>query len=110
MDLYKVLLENTEIKTRKDFTEHDQLLKTTQKKYINYKEFYDILSATKKQLSEKIRNSLTISKLTSLPITNRHCIFKKFSTLKKLSSTAAKALYNNLKNYEDSSSTARLKR
>lgn len=61
MDLYKALLENTEIKTRKDFTEHDQLLKTKQKeKYINYKEFYDVLSATKKQLSEKIRNSPTI--------------------------------------------------
>lgn len=61
MDLYKALLENTEIKTRKDFTEHDQLLKTKRKeKYINYKEFYDVLSATKKQLSEKIRNSPTI--------------------------------------------------
>ncbi|TLY47754.1 MAG: hypothetical protein E6K54_05050 [Gammaproteobacteria bacterium] len=111
IDLYKTFLENTEIKTRKDFTKHDQLLKTTQnEKHINYKEYYDILSATKKQLSEKIRNSPIISKPTPLPITNQHCIFKKFSTLKKLSPTAKKALYNNLKNYEDPSSIASLKR
>jgi hypothetical protein len=93
-----MLLENTEIKTKKDFIAHKQLLETAQKEnYLDYKEFYAILSATKKQLAESLRNSPAIP----LALTS-HNIFKKIPNLKKLSPMTKKALLNNLKNYKDS--------
>jgi hypothetical protein len=98
-NLYEILLENTEIKTKKDFIAHKQLLEKSQKeKYLDYKEFYAILSKTKKQLAENLRT------YPSIPIATSHniSIFKKISNLKKLSPIAKKALINNLKHYKDS--------
>lgn len=96
-DLYEMLLENTEIKTKKDFIAHKQLLeKALKENYLDYKEFYAILSTTKKQLAESLQNSSTIQLALS-----SHNIFKKIPKL-KLSPMTKKALLNNLKNYEDS--------
>lgn len=96
-DLYEMLLENTEIKTKKDFMAHKQLLEKAQKgNYLDYKEFYSILSSTKKQLAESIRNSPAIPLALA-----SHNIFKKIPEL-KLSPMTKKALLNNLKNYKDS--------
>ncbi len=104
-DLYEMLLENTEIKTKKDFIAHKQLLEKAQKEnYLDYKEFYAILSATKKQLAESLRNSPTIP----LVLTS-HNIFKKIPNL-KLSPMTKKALINNLKDYKDSPYVNILKR
>lgn len=108
-DLYGMLLENTKIKTSEDFIAHEQLLEEAQKKnYLDYKKFYAILSATKKQLAENLRTSSTTSTSSPIAITS-HNIFKKIPKL-KLSPTTKKALLNNLKNYKDSPYVNSLKR
>jgi len=94
-DLYEILLENTEIKTKKDFITHKQLLEKVLNEN-NYKEFYNILSKNKKQLSQNLRT------YHNIPIAiNSHNIFNKIPNL-KLSPMTKKALINSLKNYKDS--------
>lgn len=94
-DLYEILLANTEIKTKKDFITHKQLLEKVLNEN-NYKEFYNILSKNKKQLSQNLRT------YHNIPIAiNSHNIFKKIPNL-KLSPMTKKALINSLKNYKDS--------
>jgi hypothetical protein len=93
-------LEGSEIKTKKDFMEHKQLLKKVQKENsLDYNEFYAALSGTRKQLADDLRKSpITIS----APTFGNSSIFKKFSKLKKLSPITKEALLNNLKEYNDS--------
>jgi hypothetical protein len=100
VDLYKILLEDTEIKTKKDFISHKQILENAKKEIrsFDYEAFYAVLSNTKKQLEDNLRSSPCIPVSTTCNIS----IFKKFSKLTKLSPIAKKALLNNLKEYKDS--------
>lgn len=99
VDLYKILLEYTEIKTSEDFIEHKELLKKARKENpFDYNKFYAVLSNTKKQLADNLRSSPIIP----LSTTYNTSIFKKFSKVTKLSPIAKKALLNNLKEYQDS--------
>lgn len=115
VDLYKMLLEGTEIKSIDDFIQHKQLLERAQKESsLDYNEFYAVLSNTNKQLAEDLRKSLIAKDLSKSPVipvsTCNSSIFKKFSALKKLSPIAKKALLNNLKKCNDSPHLKKFKR
>lgn len=99
VEFYKTLLEDTEIKTKKDFFEHKQLLENAKKiESFDYKSFYAVLSNTKKQLVDDLKSSSSIPAATTCNIS----ISEKFYNLTKLSPIAKKALLNNLKKYNDS--------
>lgn len=95
VDIYKGLLENTEIKTEKEFRQHKSLLRQINNEKFEYQEFYGVL-----------RNSSAIAESIAFHIS----IFEKFSTLKKLSPVARKAFVNNLIKHDDYFTLIKFKR
>lgn len=95
VDIYEALLENTEIKTEKDFSQHKKLLGEVQNKNFEYQEFYEVL-----------RNSSAISESIAFHI---H-LLEKFSTVKMLSPIARKAFVNNLIKHDDHFTLIKFKR
>lgn len=91
-DLYKSMLQNTDINTKKDFFSHNEILKNTKKEIhsFDYKAFYVILSNKKKQLTDNLRESSTLL---------NHNSFYKPPKAIGLSPMARKALLNNFKKY-----------
>ncbi|HEY2566304.1 MAG TPA: hypothetical protein VGH95_01160 [Candidatus Aquirickettsiella sp.] len=95
VDVYNALLENTEIKTEKEFSQHKKLLGRIKDDKFEYQEFYAAL-----------RNSPAISKSIAFHIN----LSEKFSTLKMLSPIARKAFVNNLIKHEDHFTLIKFKR
>jgi|GEM_PF-2447085 len=95
VDIYEALLENTEIKTEKEFRDHKKLLGRIKNDKFEYQEFYKVL-----------RNSPAISK----SIAPRINLSEKFSTLKMLSPIAKKAFVNNLIKHEGDLNLIKFKR
>ena len=90
-DLYECMIQNTDINTKKDFSSHKQILENAKKEIVSfdYEAFYDVLSNTKKQLSETLRKPSTFL---------NHNSFDKPKAI-GLSPIARKALLNNFKKY-----------
>lgn len=95
VDIYKALLENSEITTQNQFRQHKKLLSQIKNENFKYPEFYAIL-----------RNSSTISASIAFHIS----IFEKFSSLKKLSPVARKAIVNNLIKHDNDFTLMKVKR
>lgn len=95
VDIYEALLENTEIKTEKEFRDHKKLLGRIKNDKFEYLEFYRAL-----------RNSPAISKSIAFRIN----LSEKFSTLKMLSPIARKAFVNNLIKHDGDLNLIKFKR
>ncbi|WP_342227221.1 hypothetical protein [Rickettsiella endosymbiont of Rhagonycha lignosa] len=95
VDIYEALLENTEIKTEKEFRDHKKLLGRIKNDKFEYQEFYRVL-----------RNSPAISKAIAFQIN----LSEKFSTLKMLSPIARKAFVNNLIKHDGDLNLIKFKR